>query len=125
MGLLSALLGDASETDAESLDQEFDAILAPGETIEKAFRIIRDLLVFTDKRLILVDKQGVTGKRTEYLSIPYRSVSHFVMETAGHFDLDAELKIWLIGVSQPIVRDFKRGQNAKDVQQALADFVLR
>ena len=44
--------------------------------------------------MIIVDKQGVTGKKVEYKSIPYKSISRFSVETSGHFDLDAELKIW-------------------------------
>lgn len=64
----------------------------PGEQVTLAFSLIRDLIVFTEFRLILVDKQGVTGKKTSYKSLPYRSISRFSVETSGHFDLDAELK---------------------------------
>ena len=71
------------------------------ENVELAFSLIRDLIVFTDKRLILVDKQGVTGKKTAYKSYPYRSISRFSVETAGHFDLDAELKIWVSSAEEP------------------------
>jgi len=55
--------------------------------------LIRALFVFTNKRLILVDKQGLTGNKVEYHSLPYRIITHFSVETAGHFDLDAELKV--------------------------------
>ena len=55
--------------------------------------MIRDLFVFTNKRLILVDKQGLTGNKVEYHSLPYRTITHSRVETAGHFDLDAELKV--------------------------------
>lgn len=67
-------------------------VLITGETVSLAFKLVRDLIVFTDFRLILVDKQGMTGKKVEYKSIPYRSISRFSVETSGHFDLDAELK---------------------------------
>ena len=70
-----------------------EGILIPGEQVELAYVLIRDLIVFTEKRLILVDKQGVTGKKTSYKSIPYHSISRFTVESSGHFDLDAELKI--------------------------------
>jgi len=53
------------------------------------------LFIFTNKRLILVDKQGITGKKIEYFSVVYKSISRFSIETAGNFDLDAELKIWI------------------------------
>ena len=55
------------------------------------------MFVFTDKRLIFVNRQGLTGSKVELQSIPYRSITRFTIETAGTFDLDAQLKIWLTG----------------------------
>lgn len=91
MGLFSGLLGNASQKDIDKVERELENILTPTENVELAFSLIRDLIVFTDGRLILVDKQGMTGKKTAYKSYPYLSVD-FPVETAGHFDLDAELK---------------------------------
>ena len=125
MGLLSGLMGNASEKNIKSVEKEFEMILVSGEQIERAFVIIRDLIVFTNKRLIVVDKQGVTGKKVEYLSIPYKSINRFSVETAGHFDLDAELKIWISGSQTPISKEFKKDKNIYDVQKALATYVLR
>ena len=68
-----------------------------------AFKLLRDVYIFTSKRLILVDKQGLTGKKVEMLSIPYRAISRFSVETAGHFDLDAELKIWISSGVEPAI----------------------
>ena len=93
MGLLDGVLGNASEIDPEKIQQEFSPILAPGERVERAYQLIRDYFVFTDKRFVLVDKQGLTGSKVEYHSIPYKSITHFSVETAGTFDLDAELKM--------------------------------
>lgn len=125
MGLLSGLMGNASEKNIKSVEKEFEMILVSGEQMERAFVIIRDLIVFTNKRLIIVDKQGVTGKKVEYLSIPYKSINRFSVETAGHFDLDAELKIWVSGSQTPISKEFKKDKNIYDVQKALATYVLR
>ena len=124
MGILSGLFGNASEVDTEDLEKEIGQILADTEQIEKAYKVIRDLLVFTGKRLILVDKQGMTGKKVEYHSIPYKSITHFSVETAGRFDMDAELKIWFSGSSEPIAKEFKKDKNIYDVQKALATYVL-
>ena len=90
MGIFSGLLGNASQRDKEKVKRQLQDILLPSEEVELAFVLIRDLIVFTEKRLILVDKQGVTGKKTSYKSIPYRAISRFTVETSGHFDLDAE-----------------------------------
>lgn len=82
MGLLSGLMGNASTANKEEVTKEIGQLLAQGEEIDVAFKLVRDLIVFTDKRLILVDKQGLTGKKVEYHSIPYKSISHFSVETA-------------------------------------------
>ena len=83
MGLLDGLMGNASEIDPAQIEGDFARVLATGERIEKAYQLVRDLFVFTNKRLILVDKQGLTGNKVEYHSLPYRSITHFSVETAA------------------------------------------
>ncbi|MCA1282233.1 PH domain-containing protein [Saccharopolyspora sp. 7B] len=111
--------------DPRAAAQEYGRLLARGEEIHSAYRLIRDSLLFTDRRLILVDKQGMTGKKVEYHSIPYRSISHFAVETAGTFDLDAELKLWLSGAYEPIVKQFGKGVDVYEVQAVLSAYVAR
>jgi hypothetical protein len=74
--------------------------------VVQVYQILRDFFVFTTNRLVLVDKQGLTGKKVEYHSIPYKSITRVSVETAGHFDLDAELKIWISGRTEPFQRQF-------------------
>ena len=100
-------------------------LLANGESIQQAYEIFRDLFIFTDKRLILADKQGITGKKTQYHSIPYKSIRHFSIETAGHFDLDAELKIYVAGMDMPISKKFDKSLDIYQLQAILAEYVLR
>ena len=116
MGLISGLLGNAAEIDTVKIQTEFAQVLAPGEKVEKAYQLIRDMFVFTDKRLIFVNRQGLTGSKVEYQSIPYRSITRFSVETAGTFDLDAELKIWLTGNPAPIELQFNKKLNIYTVQ---------
>lgn len=125
MGLFDGLMGNASEVNIQEVQKDYANILAPAESIEKAYKLIRDMFIFTNKRLILVDKQGITGKKTEYHSIPYKSITHFSIETAGNFDLDAELKIWLSGMPQPIQKQFNKSLNIYDLQSVLASYVLK
>ena len=126
MGLFSGLLGNASQKDNHKVEEQLRDVLVPGEQVELAFALIRDLIVFTEKRLILVDKQGVTGKKTSYKSIPYRSISRFTVETSSHFDLDAELKIWISSAMEPAeILQFKSDKNIVQIQQALAAAVLK
>ncbi|MBC7778538.1 MAG: PH domain-containing protein [Proteobacteria bacterium] len=125
MSLLGGMFGNASKIDAAKIQQEFAEILAPGEKVEHAYQLIRDYFVFTDKRFVLVDKQGMTGSKVEYHSIPYKSITHFSIETAGTFDLDAELKIWISGASAPIQKQFNKNLSIYEVQSILAGYVLK
>lgn len=124
MGLFNALLGNVSEMDANALKNEYRPLLCEGEKIEKAYKLIRDKWVFTNKRLIIQDTQGVTGKKKEYYSIPYRSIERFSVETAGTFDMDAEIKIWVRGCDEPLEQQFGRESNVAEVQRVLAQYVL-
>lgn len=118
-------MGNATEVNPEKLQQEFGEILIEGETIEAAYRIIRDKWIFTDKRLIMLDIQGVTGSKRKYHSIPYHNISHFSIETAGTIDDDCELRIWVYGLPTPLRKDFKRGIDIKGLQRTLAKHILK
>ena len=123
MGLFQGLIGNASAMDASKATKEYGRLLAPGEEIEAAYQLIRNTFMFTSRRLIIVDKQGMTGRKTEYTSVPYRSITRFSVETAGHFELDAELNIWLTGVAQPLQFPFSTSVNVYEVQALLATAV--
>ncbi len=125
MGLFSALLGNAGSVTQEDLRKDYGKLLIENEEIELGFKLIRDLFIFTNKRLILIDKQGLTGSKTEYKSITYKSISRFSIETAGTFDLDAELKIWISSEQLPsITKQFNKSVNVYDVHKVLATYVL-
>ncbi|MDZ5696165.1 MULTISPECIES: PH domain-containing protein [Phyllobacteriaceae] len=124
MGLLDGLLGHGSAVDTARLAQRLDGVLIEGEDVRLAFKVIRDLIVFTDKRMIVIDVQGLTGSKVDYLSIPYRAVTRFSVETAGTFDLDTELKIWVSGTSSPIQKTLKKGTDVRGIQRAIAAGVL-
>lgn len=125
MGLFDAVMGNASKIDAVQIQQEFAKVLAPGEVVEHAYQLIRDYFVFTNKRLVLVDKQGLTGSKVEYHSLPYRSITHFSIETGGTLDLDAELKIWISGSATPFQKQFNKRLSIYEVQSVLASYVLK
>ena len=103
MGILNRLMGNASEVSSEKLNETYGRVLVEGESVELGFKLLRDVFVFTNKRLILIDVQGLTGSKTEYKSMPYKNISRFSLETAGTFDLDAELKIWISSENTPTV----------------------
>lgn len=125
VGLFDGMIGNASEINVTEVQREYAKVLAANEKIEKAYKLVRDMFIFTNKRLILVDKQGLTGKKVEYHSIPYKSITHFSIETAGHFDLDAELKIWISGNALPMQKQFNKNLNIYELQSVLAEYVLK
>lgn len=125
MGLFNALLGNASAMDPADAQREFGRILYQDEGVHQAYRLFRDVFLFTNRRLILIDVQGVTGAKIEYHSIPYRSITHFTVETAGTFDLDAELKIWITGNPVPLQKKFNKQLDIYQLQALLAAYVCR
>jgi hypothetical protein len=125
MGLFDKILGNASEVSLEKLEEKYGQLLIENEKIELGFMLFRDVFMFTDKRLILIDVQGITGSKVEYKSLPYKNVSRFSLETAGTFDLDAELKIWISSENTPTVsKKFNKNINVYEVQKYLASRVM-
>ena len=124
MGLFSNIMGNATQVDLDKIREEFTPILYPGEELDTAFQIFRDKWVFTTSRLIIEDIQGMTGKKREYHSIPYKAITHFLIETAGNFDSDCEMKIWISGTAEPFCQEFSKGIDIKGIQQRLAYHVL-
>lgn len=91
--LLQGLLGNMSEVSVESLIQEYRGYLMDGETIQTGFKLIRDALVITDRRILSFDKQGTTGQKMRVDSIYLSSIYHITAETAGFGLDDSELTI--------------------------------
>ena len=91
--LLQGLLGNMSEVSVEALTQEFGAYLMAGETIQTGFKLIRDAVVITDRRILSFDKQGTTGQKMRVDSIYLNSIFYVTAETAGFGLDDSELTI--------------------------------
>lgn len=126
MGLFSALLGNAGIVKPEDIAAKYQRLLIEDERVEIGFKLIRDTFLFTNKRMMIIDVQGITGSKREYLSINYKAISRFAVETAGTFDLEAELKIWISGEHAPaIVKRFNRSVDVYEVQKILTHYVMR
>ena len=76
----------------------FDMFLAPNEKIILFYKHTRDKVIFTDTKIIAIDVQGLTGKKKEFRMFPYSKITSYSVETAGTFDWDSDLKIWISGV---------------------------
>jgi hypothetical protein len=125
MGLMDAILGNAKEVEPATIQKEYGQLLAPGEKVERAYKLARDSFFLTDRRLVHIDRQGITGRKVSYLSIPYRSITGFMVETAGDFDMDAELKIWVSGRATPLEFQFNKHVNIYGAQAVLALYVAK
>ncbi|WP_295181863.1 PH domain-containing protein [uncultured Christiangramia sp.] len=125
MGLLSSLLGNAGAIENSIIQEKYGKFLIDSEEVIAGFKIIRDTFIFTNKRLIIIDVQGLTGSKIEYFSVLYKSITRFSVETAGSFDLDAELKIWISGEQSPsISKKFNKKVDIYEVQKLLAEYTL-
>ena len=84
-----------------------------------SYSSMRDYVVFTNKRVISVNVQGLTGKKKDFTSLPYSKVQAFSIETAGHIDLDSELQLVFSGLGT-VVFEFTGSSNIKEIAQLIA-----
>ena len=108
-------------------NEEFGKIindfLIEEEAVIGAYRSVRDGVVFTNKRVIAFNVQGITGRKTDYTSLPYKRVQAFSIETAGMVDLDSELHLWFSSLGR-VRFEFARGVDVKRLSTYIADDVL-
>ena len=100
--LTQGILGNMSEVSVDELMKEYGAYLMDGETIQTGFRLVRDVVLFTDKRIVDFDKQGATGQKMRVDSINLSSIIHVSAETSGFGMDDSEINISYI--SSPYYR---------------------
>ena len=125
MGLFAATANNTSSSETRKFNSDYGQLLVDGEIIEAGFAVLRDTFLFTNKRLILVDIQGISGKQVEYLSIPYSKITKFSVQTGESFDLNAELKLWIGSDTIPVEKKFNKDVNVYEVQKVLASHVLK
>ncbi len=105
----------------------FESILSPmfiaGEQIIGTFQSIRDGVVFTNKRIISINVQGITGKKKDFTSLPYSKIQAFSVETAGVFDLDSELELWFSGMGK-VRFEFVSRADVPGICRMISGFVL-
>lgn len=103
--------------------ERYENFLMAGEQVQMEFKGIRDAAVFTDRRLIVIDPQGLRGKKVSVSSFPWKNVTAFSLENSGTLDLDAELKIcgsgW--GVCELM---FTKGVDVSDISEFINEKVF-
>lgn len=116
---LIKLKGESSENGLKAVKE----LLITGEAVTGSYVSMRDRVVFTNKRIISCNVQGMTGKKIDYTSIPYSKIQCYSVETAGLLDLDAELEIWLSGVGR-LKFELSGGVNVKALCQSISEYIL-
>lgn len=112
-----------NQADPQAITKDVVPLLVEGEQVLSAFKGVRDFVAFTNKRVIAVNIQGMTGKKRDFTSLPYSKVQSFSVETAGTFDLDAELDLWFSGVGK-VRFEFKGQVDIRRLSQLIATYVL-
>lgn len=97
--------------------------MIPNEAIIGSYQSIRDGVVFTTKRIIAINVQGITGKKKDFTSIPYSKITTFSLETSGVLDLDAELEIYISGVGK-VKFEFTGSTDVKEICRMISAFAL-
>ena len=118
-----ASLMNLKEISLNDVRDEVRMFLKSDETIVQAFKTVRDQVIFTDKRVFVVNVQGLTGKKTSYFSYPYSKVQYFGIETAGVLDIDSEL-VMVFANGAHIQFDFRCNVNIREICARISDFIL-
>lgn len=124
----TGILGDSNLMNLKSVSvsqirPEVSEILVPGEDIIQCFQTVRDQVLFTSKRVFVVNVQGITGKKVSYYSYPYSKVQYFGIETAGVLDIDSELML-VFSDGNRLQFDFKAGVNIKGICAGISKYIL-
>ena len=124
----TGILGDSNLMNLKSVSvsqirPEVSEILVPGEDIIQCFQTVRDQVLFTSKRVFVVNVQGITVKKVSYYSYPYSKIQYFGIETAGVLDIDSEL-VLVFSDGNRLQFDFKAGVNIKGICAGISKYIL-
>ncbi|MBO0847026.1 MAG: PH domain-containing protein [Nocardioides sp.] len=119
----SATFVKLGPVDPQTLGADLQPLLVEGEQVHLAFKGIRDSVVFTDKRVIAINVQGMTGKKRDYSSLPMTKIQAWSVETAGTFDRDSELELWFSGLGK-VRLEFKGSVDIRHIGQLIGHHVL-
>ena len=105
------------------IPNDVDNLLVEGENAVAAYKTFRDCAIFTDKRMIIRDAQGLTGKKVEMYSLPYRSINMWSSENAGIIDFSSEVELWTRAGHFKI--NLSKGVDVRKFDKLMANYVLK
>lgn len=109
--------------DNQTFANMIQPMLIPNEKIMLSYKSIRDGVVFTSKRIIAINVQGLTGAKKDFTSLPYSKIQTFSVETAGMLDLDSELELWFSGLGK-VKFEFTADSNVSALCKLISSLVL-
>ncbi len=110
---------------ADAVRSEVDGLLIAGEQIEFAFQTVRDQLVFTNKRIISIDVQGITGKRKSFATMPYSKIQYFSIQTPGFMELFPDSELFVMFTNGFTAKfEFKGAVDIGKIGRMLSEYVL-
>ena len=108
----------------DSVKEAVNALLIDGESVEMAFQTIRDQLIFTNKRIIAVDVQGLTGKRKSFSTMPYSKIQYFSVQTAG-WEINSDSELFVMFSNEFTAKfEFKGNVDIGRIGRIISKYVL-
>lgn len=118
----NGLLQKLTPVQNSHFEKNIEPLMIDGENILHSFKNIRDGIVFTNKRIITINFQGVTGKKVDYTSMPYSKIQTFGVETIG-FSMDAEIELWFSSLGK-VKLEFDKHTDIIALCKTISEFVL-
>lgn len=106
-----------------TFDNEVTPLLIEGENIIETYKSVRDGVIFTNKRIFVINVQGVTGKKRDITSLPYSKIQAFSTESAGVMDSDCELELWFSGLGK-VKLEFTLSTDIYQICKTISEYVL-
>jgi hypothetical protein len=109
----------------EEVRAEVNGLLIRGEEVVMAFKTVRDQLVFTNKRIISIDVQGITGKRKSFSTMPYSKIQYFSIQTPGFAELIPDSELFLMFSNAFTAKfEFKGNVDIGKIGRMISEYVL-
>ncbi len=109
----------------ESIRNEVYGLLVSGEECAAAFQTVRDQLIFTNKRIISIDVQGITGKRKSYATMPYSKIQYYSVQTPGFLELIPDSELFIMFSNGMTAKfEFKGSTDIGLIARIIGEYVL-
>jgi hypothetical protein len=124
VSFINEMIGVTIELNQREMEERIAKFLLDGETLIKGYQIVRDVLILTNKRIIIVDYLGLRGKKIEYQMIPYHKINRLYIETPGNLDTDYTLKLFISGSLEPIEKQIRSEVDIHELNRIIFSHML-